>query len=192
MNAHEMTLREFAQDALNNLDNPNYVPPELPPYVPPTPELPLQYLTPKRELPKVWTSGDPSVMSTEWRQALDNLFAGLDSIEPEIVESATSASEGNRGHYERALTLHLIGKENVAKVAELRDAHRYKEVMATPAAAIAKLNELKVQEKFVVPDHMAHNMQALISKRNQKEHGKRFKTSRVNGDKSFLQVWRTR
>ena len=137
--------------------------------------------------------GAPSKMSPEARKALDDFLDATSApIEPEIVESAASASEGNRERYERARELSRIADENVAKVAELRDAHRYKDVMATPAAAIAKLNEIPVQGKFVVPDHMAHNMQALISKRNQKENGKRFKTSRVNGDKSFLQVWRTR
>lgn len=192
-----LSLRTYARALIDNLDNPNYATPEFAPYVPPTPQLP-PYYSPlyTRKPTKVYTvptAGTPSVLSPDMRKRLDDLFEGLDDpIEPAIIESATLASEENHARYERGLALSRIAAENVAKVAELRDAFRHKDVMATPAAAIAKLGEIPVQGKFVVPDNMAHNMQALVSKRNQRENGKRYKTARVNGDKSFLQVWRTR
>lgn len=187
------SLRGYVMDSLTNLDNPHYVPPAIESYVPPNQNaiMPIYH-----KAPKVYTMppvGAPSVLSPEWRETLNDLFAGLEGpVEPAILESASIANEGGLLWYKRAKEVEDMAKDSVERADQMRDEFRYKEVMATPAEAIAKLNEIPVQGKFVVPDHMAHNMQALVSKRNQKEHGKRFKTARVSGDKSFLQVWRTR
>ncbi len=132
-------------------------------------------------------------LSPEMREVLDDLFSALDKpIDDDIAASAITAAEGRTQHLERVANLHKVADDNKMRAYDLRNAFYKKDIMETPRAAIDKLNEIKVQEKFVVPDHMAHNMQALVSKRNQRENGKRFKTARVAGDDSFLQVWRTR
>lgn len=187
------TLRDYVVDSLSNLDNPNYVPPALEPYVPPNA---VNYFPRLRKTHKVYTvppAGAPSVLSPEAKQMLDEFLASVEGpVDDAILESASVANEGGLLWYKRAKEVDEIAQQSVERADQMRDEFRYKEVMATPAEAIAKLNEIPVQGRFVVPDHMAHNMQALVSKRNKKEHGKRFKTARVNGDKSFLQVWRTR
>lgn len=165
------SLREMAAD----LDTPNTTAPTI--YMPVL-------------KPEIHTTGH---ITAETRALLDDLFSALDKpIDDGIATSAITAAEGRTQHLERVANLGQIAKDNKMKAYDLRDAFYKKDIMETPRAAIDKLNEIKVQEKFVVPDHMAHNMQALVSKRNQKENGKRFKTARVAGDDSFLQVWRTR
>lgn len=132
-------------------------------------------------------------VSAEWRTILDSLYAGLETPADErLVVSAREAADHIGNVAAKVNMLQDIAKRNRAEVGEIRDLYKNKDLIRTPREAIDKLNALKVQEKFLIPDAMAHNMQALVSKRNQKENGKRFKTKRISSATPVLQVWRTR
>lgn len=135
----------------------------------------------------------PPQVGVEMRQMLDELYRGLEiPADDRLVESAREAANHVGNTVAKVQLLQDIALRNRAEVEEIRDLYKNKDLIRTPAEAIAKLNELKVQEKFLIPDNMAHNMQALISKRNKKEHGKRFKTKSIKSATPALQVWRTR
>lgn len=162
-------------DILSDLDSPIMHTPRIQHYAPPRTQDPV-----------------PSKLSPEWKAALDELFVGLNDLDDVAVRTAREAADHIGNMASRVDLLQDIAKRNRLEVEEVRDLYKHKDLIRTPAEAIAKLNELKVQEKFLVPDNMAHNMQALISKRNKKEHGKRFKSKTIKSATPALQVWRTR
>lgn len=192
-----MSLRGYALDILNNLDNPNYVPPAVTPYVPPTPKLPAFYVMPARKVHKVYTVppvGAPSKMSPEARRELDEFLASVDEVDESepLLETAHEARKHAEKHFTRIDEVHKIAQRDVEKAGVMRDTFRFKEVIPDADEAKAKLRSLAIQEKFAVPDTLARNMQALCSYYNNKEQGKRFKTERAGGTTSMLIIWRTR
>jgi hypothetical protein len=191
------SLRAYARDLLDNLDNLQYVAPTFAPYTPPTPKLPPYFSPLHRRTPaKVYTIpavGTPSVLSPSMRKTLDDLFDGLDDpVDEHLLTSAQTAATHISDTAAKIDVLQDIAKRNRAEVSDIRDNYKNKDLLRTPREAIDRLNELKVQEKFLIPDAMAHNMQALVSKRNQKVDGKRFKTKMIVSATPVLQVWRTR
>lgn len=169
------SLRTDTAQFLANLDNPNHAHIRAPQYI-------MQASKPA-----------PTKVSAEWRALLDELYVGLEAPADErLVTSALEAASHIGDVAAKVNMLQDIAKRNRAEVEDIRDQYKNKDLIRTPREAIDKLNELKVQEKFLIPDAMAHNMQALVSKRNQKEHGKRFKTKRISSATPVLQVWRTR
>jgi hypothetical protein len=173
----DLSLRAYTKQFLIDMDNPNHVSPRA----------------------KQWTMQNPAErtppkVSAEWRQILDDLYEGLEQPADDLrlVQSAQTAATHISDLAAKADVLQDIAKRNRAEVGEIRDLYKNKDLLRTPREAIDKLNELKVQEKFLIPDAMAHNMQALVSKRNQKVDGKRFKTKMIVSATPVLQVWRTR
>lgn len=171
-----LNLREAANQLLHDLEDPNYVPPDRPTRTVSS--------APEQDAPK-------RVLPDDLRAMLDGL--DVSDMDERVIESAREA----RGHVEK----HFVRIDEVNRIATtaskekanaLRDEFRYKEVIATPQEAKAKLRSLAIQEKFAVPDVLSRNMQALCSYYNGKEHGKRFKTERAGGATSMLIVWRTR
>lgn len=168
------TLRATTKQFFAQLEDPTYVAPRVA-----QPRL-------QRETPTL-----PNV-SAEWRTILDDLYAGLNNIDERTVESALAAHDHTALHFQRMDAVNKLAAVNVAKADALRDAHKYKEVIRNGTEAKAKLRSMAVQERFCVPDEVAHNMQALVSYHNKKPEGKRYKTERINGATSMLVVWRTR
>lgn len=169
------SLRAAKLQLFADLANPNYVAPKA-----------KQWVLPTRD------ERTPTKVSTEWRQILDDLYAGLDLTDERLIYSAQTAATHISDTAAKIDVLQDIAKRNRAEVEEIRDQYKNKDLLRTPREAIDRLNELKVQEKFLIPDNMAHNMQALISKRNQKVDGKRFKSKMIVSATPVLQVWRTR
>lgn len=156
-----------------------------------SPDMPPRIYKPNLTPPA--DQGKPPAVSPAMRAALDDLFSVVhEPADERIIASAMASSEGTVTQYQRAAELDKIARHNTERADAIRDAYRGKDVMTTPRDAIDRLNAIGIQEKFLVLDSMAHNMQALLSKRNQRENGKRFKSARVNGPNSHLQVWRTR
>lgn len=129
----------------------------------------------------------------EWRSILDDLYAGLETPpDDRVVDSALAASDHAKLHFERVNAIERMAKNNREEVKNVRDMFRYKEVIRQPAEAKAKLKSMAIQERFLVTDEMARNMQSLCSYHNNKPNGKRYKTERIGGSASMLAVWRTR
>jgi hypothetical protein len=151
---------------------------------------------PARKEHKVYTiptAGTPSVMSPEARKSLDAFLAAVDTpVDDTTVTSALTAHDHAALHFQRVDAVNKLAQTSAAKADAIRDSYKYKEVIRNGTDAKAKLRSMAIQEKFVVPDEVARNMQSLVSYHNQKPEGKRYKTARVNGPTSMLMVWRTR
>lgn len=131
-------------------------------------------------------------LSPEWREALDNLFAGLNDLDEVAIQTAQEAASHIGNMAARVDMLQDIARRNRTEVAEVRDQYKNKDLIRTAEAAKEKLHTIKVQEKFLVADALGRNMQSLVSYHNAKKDGKRFKTKRIDSATPVFQVWRTR
>ena len=171
---HTDTLRTSAQQFFAALEDPTHV----------APRVAQPRMTPK--------TTEPPKVSAEWRAILDSLYSDLHNVDERLVQTALAAHDHAALHFQRMDAVNKIAETNVAKADALRDAYKYKEVIRNGTDAKAKLRSMAIQERFVVPDEVARNMQALVSYHNQKPEGKRYKTARIGGPTSMLEVWRTR
>jgi hypothetical protein len=123
---------------------------------------------------------------------LDSLIDLNEPLPDDTLQAAIEAGTHLHGQTVRTQELEEIAAINRNRVFEKRDAVRAGERIDDPALAKAKLRELAIHQKFIVPDVLARNMAALCSYYNNKPSDKRFKTERIDGPASPLLIWRTR